>query len=348
MAKPKTQSSKPGAMGTDPKKSAKMPETSERGNWKYNGQWVNKEGYKVDGYGKVLPNQNKPFVPAKNNPFAPKQTAPQTPTAPTAPTAPPAPPAPPTDPSTGQPGSPWDQAPEEERNAWLNRDMGEVMRQTMGNAKAFDPGSFQQQMDAARQNVMKQFEVQNADAFKQQEAAFYQRAAEQGMDPNNPGYAALYKQEVTDRQDRARQGAMLAAEEAAQGVQKQGYEQGYQTFLAPGAQFGQFAPVWSDMYRTGQQGALTREELANRSAIAEADRKNAYRIAQLQARRGGGGGGGQQDPTLFDRWRAENIGSGYNQPSGANPTNSAISGGVQGAGGSIVNRLQGPNRQGQS
>jgi hypothetical protein len=338
MAKPKTQSSKPGAMGADPKKSTKMPETSKRGNWKFNGQWVNKDGYRVDNYGKVLPNQNKPFVPAKNNPFAPKQTAPQTPTAP---------PAPPTDPYTGQPGSPWDQAPEEERNAWLNRDMGEVMRQTMGNAKAFDPGSFAEQSNAAYQNVMKQFEADNADAFKQQEAAFYQRAAEQGMDPNNPGYAALYKQEVTDRQDRARQQASRTALEASENVQKQGFEQNYQTFLAPGAQFGQFAPVWGDVYRTGQQGALTREELANRSAIAEADRKNALRIAQIQAKAGGGGGGGgQQGPTLFDQWQAGNIANGYNKPNVTSPQNAAITGGASGAGGAVVDRLKGPNRQG--
>jgi hypothetical protein len=98
------------------------------------------------------------------------------------------------------------------------------------------------------------------------------------------------------------------------------------------------------MYRTGQQGALTREELANRSAIAEADRKNAYRIAQLQARRGGGGG--QQGPTMFDRWRAENIGSGYNQPNVTSPQNAAIIGGASGGGGAVVDRLKGPNRQG--
>ena len=336
MAKPKTQSSKPGAMGADPKKSTKMPETSKRGNWKYNGQWVNKDGYRVDNYGKPLPNQSKPFVPAKNNPFAPKQTAPQTPTAP---------PAPPTDPYSGQPGSPWDQASEEDRNAWINRDMGEVMRQTMGSAKPFDPGSFQQQMDSARQNVMKQFELENADAFKQQEASFYQRAAEQGMDPSNPGYAALYKQEVTDRQDRARQQAMLSAEEASYGIQKQNYEQGYQTFLAPGAQFQQFAPVWGDMYRTQQQGTLTREELANRAAIAEADRKNAYRIAQLQAK-SGGGGGGPAGPTMFEQWQANNIANGYNKPNVVSPGNAAVSGAAQGAGGSIVNKLQGPKKQG--
>ncbi|NBW10164.1 MAG: hypothetical protein EBR82_19260 [Caulobacteraceae bacterium] len=329
MAKPKKRSSKPGAMGTDPKKTSKLPETSRRGNWKYNGKWVNKDGYKVDNYGKVLPGQNKPFVPAKNNPFAPKQTTPQTPA------------APPTDPYTGQPGSPWDQASEADRNAWLNRDMGEVMRQTMGNAKALDPGSFQQQMDAARQNVMKQFELQNADAFKQQEAAFYQRAAEQGMDPNNPGYATLYKQEVTDRQDRARQQAMLAAEEAAQGVAKQGFEQNYQTFLAPGVQFGQFAPVWGDMYKTGIQAGLTREELQNRMDIAKMQEQGALQRARIT-----GGGGGQTDPTLFDQWRAQNIGSGYNKPNVTSPGNAAISGGAAGGGNAVVDRLKGPNRQG--
>ena len=328
-----------GAMGSDPStrsKPADLPETSARGNWKYNGQWVNKDGFKVDNYGKPLPNQSKPFVPAKNNPFAPKQTAPQTP---------PAPPAPPTDPLNNNEMTPWDKAPEEERNAWINRDLGEFMRNNISQAGQFAPGSSAELMNKARQNVLAQFEMQNADAFKRQEGDFYQRAAEQGLDPNNPGYAALYKQEVTDRQDRARQSAMLTAEEAAQSVSKQDFEQQYQQFLAPGAQFGQYAPLYGDLYKTGQQGALTREELAQREAIAKADRENAYRIAQLQAKRGGGGGG-PAGPTMFEQWQANNIANGYNKPNVTSPGNAAISGGAQGGGGAVVNRLQGPKKQG--
>jgi hypothetical protein len=325
-----------GAMGSDPStrsKPADLPETSARGNWKYNGQWVNKDGFKVDNYGKPLPNQTKPFVPAKNNPFAPKQTAPQTPTAP---------PAPPTDPLNNNEMTPWDKAPEEERNAWINRDLGEFMRNNISQAGQFAPGSSAELMNKARQNVLAQFEMQNADAFKRQEGDFYQRAAEQGLDPNNPGYAALYKQEVTDRQDRARQSAMLTAEEAAQNVSKQDFEQQYQQFLAPGVQFGQYSPLYGDLYRTGQQGDLTREELAQREAIAKADRENAYRIAQIQAKAGGGGGGGN-NRTAFDQWRERNVGAGYAPPSANTTTNSAITGTVQGVGGTVTNRLQKPS-----
>ena len=327
-----------GAMGSDPStrsKPADLPKTSARGNWKYNGQWVNKDGYRVDGYGKPLPNQSKPFVPAKNNPFAPKQNQPNNGN--NAPGQ-----ADNRDPLNNNEMTPWDKAPEEERNAWINRDLGEFLRNNISQAGPFAPGSSAELMDKARQNVMAQFEMQNADAFKRQEADFYQRAAEQGLDPNSPGYAALYKQEITDRQDRARQSAYLTAEEAAQSVSKQDFEQQYQQFLAPGIQAGQYAPLYGDLYKTGQQGALTREELAQREAIAKADRENAYRIAQVQAKAGGGGGGGN-NRTVFDQWRERNVGAGYAPPSGNTTTNSGITGTVQGVGGVVTNRLQKPS-----
>jgi hypothetical protein len=327
------------AMGSDPStkpKAADLPKTSARGNWKYQGRvWVNKEGYKVDNYGKPRPGQNQPFVPAKNNPFAPK--APGTPSGPGTPSKPNN-----RDPLTNKKLTPWQETPSEERSGFVDADLAAWMRNNLTAATPFNPGSSAELMDKARQNVMSQFEMQNAEAFKRQEADFYQRAAEQGMDPNNPGYAALYKQEVTDRQDRARQSAMLTAEEAAQSVSKQDFEQQYQQFLAPGIQFGQYSPVYGDIYRTNQQGALTREELAQREEIARADRENAYRIAQVQARAGGGGGAGNSR-TLFDQWRERNVGAGYAPPAGNTTINSGTTGVVQGVGGTVTNRLNRPS-----
>lgn len=327
---------KPGALGKDPsakpstskpstsKPAANIPTTSKRGNWKYNGAWVDKDGYKVDNRGNRLPNQAKPFVPANKNPFA-KQQPGQQPGGPNT--------SAPTDPFTGAPNTPFEQLNPEQRSEEVSQSLGGLMRGNISQAQPFDPGTFDEQSKAAYQNVMNQFNADNAAAFQQQEAAFYQRAAEQGMDPNSPGYAALYKQEVTDRQDRARQQAERTALDASQAVRQQGFEQAYQRFLAPGVQFGQFAPVWGSIEQGRQTGEISQAELANRLKIAQMQQKS------------GGGGGGSSSPSLFDRWRAEQIGGGYAPTPNANVGNNILIGGTQGAGTQFVNNLN--RKQGQ-
>ena len=310
-----------------PSGSSNTPTTSKRGNWKYNGIWVNKDGYKVDNYGKVIKGQNKPFVPANKNPFAPKPDAPGAPGATPAPA--------PTDPFTGAPNTPFEQLNPDQRSEEISQGLGGLMRGNIDQAQPFNPGTFDEQANAAYQNVMNQFNADNAAAFQQQEAAFFQRAAEQGLDPNNPGYAALYKQEVTDRQDRARQQASRTALDASQSVRQQGFNQSYQQFLAPGEQFGQFAPAWGSIEQARQTGQISEAELANRLKIAQIQQKGG----------GGGGGGGAAQPTLFDRWQQQNIASGYAPTPNANVGNNLVIGGTQGAGNQFVNNLN--KKQGQ-
>lgn len=324
------------ALGRDP--STKGTKTRAKTHRARGGVWVDEQGYRVDGYGRRYPGQKEPYE-------KPKDTAPKTNKAP----APP--PGPQMDPYTNAPQSPWDQLTPEQRDAEIEQGVSGLMRGIMDQAKPFQPGSYADQMNAARQNVMREFEAQNADVFKRQEADFYQRAAEQGLDPNNPGYAALYKQEVTDRQDRARQSAMRSAEDAAYNVQQQGFNQAYQQFLAPGEQFGQFSPVWGQ----GQQSRadmLALQEKAKREfemiRYQEQQANKRAEIAARASRSGGGGGGGPSEPTLYDKYRAGNIEGGYPQNNGSNIGNNALVGGVTGAGNQFINRLNPQNTKKQA
>ena len=132
-----------GAMANDPK----TPPTSKRGNWQFNGQWVDKEGYKVDGYGKRLGNQTKPFVPANKNPFAPKTSTPST-QGPAAPTA--------------------------QQN--IQTGMQGLVQEGIDYAQGFDPNTFQQQyepqfeqgMQRAYDTIYNQFERKNQEQFARQ------------------------------------------------------------------------------------------------------------------------------------------------------------------------------------
>lgn len=124
----------------------------------------------------------------------------------------------------------------------------------IGQQGAFQPGSFADQMNTARQNVMQQFEATQAPEFARQQADFNQMAAERGLDPNSAAYKTL-QQQLTQRQDAARQGAMLAAEQAAQQIQQQGFAQAAQAYQLPASMLGAFAPFYGQF---GQR--LTEQE----------------------------------------------------------------------------------------
>lgn len=280
------------------------------------GVWVDSEGYRVDGYGRRYPGQKEPYEKPKN---AAKDTKTNTPP----------PPAPPTPDQMTQP---------------LNQDVNNVLRNITGQVRPFDPGSSEQMANEAYQNVMNQFEADNAEAFKRQEADFYQRAAEQGIDPTSKAYGELYKQEVTDRQDRARQQASRAALAERQGVQQQNFMQQYQRFLAPGEQFGQFSPYMTQAQKNFYDMAQIQMQLGSAMDIAKLQEAGALERAKIQAK--SSGGGGNQGPTLFDQWRRNNINAGYPTNTGTNPVNAGTVGVATGAGGSIVNTLTPPKKQG--
>ena len=298
------------AMAKDPK----TPATSKRGNWQFNGQWVDKEGYKVDGYGKRLANQSKPFVPAKQNPFAPKASTPTT-QAPVAPTP--------------------------QQN--IQSGMEGLVQEGIGYARDFDPATFQQQyepqfeqgMQRAYDTIYNQFERKNQEQFARQNEQLQQSLVERGLDPNSPAYAALTKQ-LAEQQASARQDAQNAAWQAAQGYQQQGFQQATGTALLP----GQVNMPLYELYGQGQQLQFTGSEAEKqRQWQAQQNRlelQNRMKIAQMQ--KGGGGGSGAEAAL------AGYIMNQYGQPQqGGNRStvNAAVGGVAQGVGAGITKGLMG-------
>lgn len=322
-------SKKKGALANDPSTtggSAKPKTRRGKG-----GVWVDQQGYRVDGYGRRLPGQKAPYDPPRgsrnNDNKKNKDPKVQDPTQIT-------------DPYTQNPESPWDQLTPDQRNNELDESMGGFMRGTIDQMHPYQAGSYQDEMNRARNAVMQDFNMQNQDVFARQEADFHQRAAEQGLDPSNPGYAAAYKAEVTDRQDRARQMAMNQAEQQAYNVDQQFYNQNYQNFLAPGAQFGQIADAYGNIQKNMYDWRTAQAELQNRMDIARMQGQNNIDVAQIQARnKGGGGGSSDNGPSLYERWQQGQIANGYPDKPNANIGNNVIIGGANGAGGQFVNNL---------
>lgn len=141
----------------------------------------------------------------------------------------------------------------------------QLMGQIQG-AGAFQPGSYQDQMNQAYQNVMNQFEMTQGPQFAREQADFQQMAAERGLDPNSEAYKTLQSQ-LTQRQDLARQGAMQQAQQQAQAVQAQGFGQALQQYQAPAAMLGAYSPFYQQFgaqQESLRQAQLAREEMAAR------------------------------------------------------------------------------------
>jgi hypothetical protein len=140
-----------------------------------------------------------------------------------------------------------------------------LMGQIQGQG-AFQPGSYQDMMNQAYQNVMNQFEMTQGPQFQREQADFQQMAAERGLDPNSEAYKTLQSQ-LNQRQDLARQGAMAQAQQQAQAVQAQGFQQAAQQYQMPGQMLGAYSPFYSQFgaqQESLRQAQLAREEMANR------------------------------------------------------------------------------------
>jgi len=292
------------AMAKDPK----TPETSKRGNWKYKGKWVNKEGFLVDNYGKVLPNQKQAFVPAKQNPFAPK-----TPAAPTAPAAP-----------TTQ--------------EQIQTGMEGLVQEGIQGARDFDPATFQQQyepqfeqgMQRAYDTIYGQFERRNQERFGREQEQLQQSLVERGLDPNSPAYAAMTRQ-LAEQQNAARQEAQSAAWQAAQGYQQQGYQQATGTALLP----GQIASPYLSIYGQQQGQQFTAEEAEKQRRFQAEEARKAFQRQKSLPRGGGGGGSSAAEQAL-----ANMIMGGYGSSGQQSSTlNAGISGAAQGVGAALTSGL---------
>lgn len=312
-----------GAMGKDPS----LPETSKRGNWKYNGQWVNPQGFKVDNYGKVLPGQKSAFVPTNANPFAPKTAAL------------------PAEKKAGPPPPPTAQDK-------INSGMESLVQQGLNSAQNFNPNTFQQNyqpqfqqgMQRAYDTIYNQFERKNQDIFARQNEQLQQSLVERGLDPNSPAYAALTKQ-LSEQQAGARQDAQDAAWQAAQGYQQQGFTQATGTALLP----SQMAAPYMDLYgqrrgfqqqtqeRMGQQ-AFTAEQ-ADMQRRWEAEQKRLEFERNKSMRRGSGGDPNAAANAAWNNYYMNQYGNGAQNNTGQNTYNAGMTGFLQGASGYTQGRL---------
>lgn len=315
-----------GAMAKDPS----TPTTTKRGNWQFNGQWVDKEGYKVDGYGKRLRGQSKPFVPAKQNPFAPKASTPTT--------------------QAPAPGAPTEAAPAAlTPQQQIQGGLEGLVKGGIEDVENFDPRTFQDQyepqfeqgMQRAYDTIYGQFERKNQDLFAQQNQQLQQSLVERGLDPSGDAYKALTKQ-LSEQQASARQDAQNAAWQAAQGYQQQGFNQATGTALLP----GQMAAPYLDLYGQQQQGQIQGQLQSQQQGwtSAEAEKQRKFEAEQEKLRRqqaerlakSGGGGGGNN--AAQNAW-AQYIMNQYQQPQqgqGQSTLNAGVAGAAQGIGAGLT------------
>ena len=303
-----------GAMAKDPK----TPATSKRGNWKHKGQWVDKEGYRVDNYGKRLANQAKPFVAAKDNPFAPKTSTPTT----QGPAALPPPPTP---------------------QQQVEQGLPSLVAEGIQGARDFDPNTYQQKyepqfeqgMQRAYDTIYNQFERKNQEQFARQNEQLQQSLVERGLDPNSPAYQALTRQ-LAEQQASARQDAQNAAWQQAQGYQQQGYTQATGSALLP----GQIASPLYELYGQQQGLSASQQEAEKQRRFQAEEARKAFERAKSMPR---GGGGGQNPNAAANAYAAYEM-SLYNnqgQNRGQSTLNTGIGGLAQGLGAGITGRLTG-------
>lgn len=260
------------AMPAPPQQQKNLPTLSSRGNWQYNGTWVNQEGYKVDGYGQVVPGQRGPFVPTQRNPFvkaapptapAPTEPAPQQPPATTVPPAStePAPttpaPAAPTPPRIGETAPPSTQAPTpnmsnspafgstestesvptggeaEKRSTDIYNQMMEFYKNF--NAKDIFKNAqpeFDTSMQQAGDAIYNEFSRRSEPEFARQRADLERVLMERGIDPSSEQYTYQMNQ-LAQQQNDARQSARNQAAQQGLAYQAQLFGQGKDIALMP-------------------------------------------------------------------------------------------------------------------
>lgn len=305
---------------TPPKKTAlaKSPSTviaqkatgkREQGIHKNNkGQWVNKDGLRVDGYGRLLPGQK-----AK----APKQTAPTTPTGQQPPQK--------TEEEKFKDLTPkqQDAATREQSGAFVNQTLQGGMGYDVNDPTKNFQGGFQASMDKAYGNVMDQFNRSMQPEFDRQNAEFNQRMAEQGIDPNSGSYQAQFRA-LQNSQNEARQNAMNQATQQAYAVQQQGFGQQQQAYMTPFQAMQTGIIPWATQYGSEQDLAKQRE--ANAAQLAATRMSSGATVASARL-------GAEAQKYGYD---INALTQGYNQNQQPNLTNTIIGAGVTGATQGIV------------
>jgi hypothetical protein len=157
---------------------------------------------------------------------------------------------------------------------------GQFGMDILGQASQFNPNNpwanvqqqgFTDQMSAARQSVMGEFERTMAPEFQRQDAEFQQRMAEQGIDPNSGAYQAQFRA-IKEAQNNARNQAQSQAFQLGSQYQQQGYEQFIGGQKLPFEQYAATSDMWKLPYATAAE-----------MQKAEADRKAAIEQSRIGA-----------------------------------------------------------------
>ena len=237
-----------------------------------------------------------------------------------------------TTPGAAKPGTPKAPPTDEQRFANLSPEKqgnemadvsGQFGKDIIEQASQFDPNNpwanvqqqgFSDQMEAARQNTMGQFERSMGPEFQRQDAEFNQRMAEQGIDPNSGAYQGQYKA-MKDAQNNARLNAQSQAFQIGSQYQQQGYEQFMGGQKLPFDQYAATEKMWTLPYVTSaeatqaektRQAELQRARIGAGASVAGA-RISAESNQNIAAMQGMQGYQTQQQPS-FGSSLAQGIG----------------------------------------
>ena len=310
MAKGKT------ALAKSPSKEAKTPtktpqqlglKVAGKGLYRNNkGELTNATGQRVDKTGKPLKDKPK------------KETAPPAPPPPTGAEFP----------------TPFNQQTPGEQVGNIQTGVGQNVMgylQQLQQQGAFNPGEYQDVYQQEYQNVMGQFNLQNQNAFQQQNQQIEQMIAERGVDPTGQ-QAKNLREQLYKQQDQARQQAMYQAETQGRQRQEQRFQQDLTKYNVPTQQLGALQG-----YFGGQLGSVEAERQRQFEAgEAERQRQASKEVARI------GGGGGKTDPFAlmeaeykYKRDLLYDQAALTGQQQGPNPWNAAAGGFASGIGAGI-------------
>jgi hypothetical protein len=168
---------------------------------------------------------------------------------------------------------------------------GQFGMDILGRASQFDPNNpwanaqqqgFTDQLEAARQSVMGEFERTMAPEFQRQDAEFQQRMAEQGIDPNSGAYQAQFRA-IKESQNNARNQARSQAFQLGSQYQQQGYEQFIGGQKLPFEQYAATEKMWTLPYSAQMEAQQAEKNRQAQLAAARSGSGASVRAAQIQA-----------------------------------------------------------------
>jgi hypothetical protein len=211
---------------------------------------------------------------------------------------------------------------------------GQFGMDILGRASQFNPNNpwanvqqqgFADQMNAARQSVMGEFERTMAPEFQRQDAEFQQRMAEQGIDPNSGKYQAEFRA-IKESQNNARNQAQSQAFQLGSQYQQQGYEQFMGGQKLPFEQYAATSDMWKLPYASQMEAIQAEKNRQAQLAAARSSGGSALGVAQINRQ------------TALDVAAMERA-QGYNQPQRQNPLSAAAQGLGTGGGIAAVNYI---------